>query len=434
MTVDRTKVLLIAEAANPDWVSVPLVGWNIATALRSEADVHIVTQVRNKVAFERRGMVEGVDFTAIDSEAIAEPFYRLANRLRGGAGKGWTTLTAFQSLSYPYFEHLIWKRFGDEIRKGVYDVVHRVTPLSPTSPSSLAAKCKSAGVPFLLGPLNGGLPWPEGYNRERIKEKEWLSFFRSAYRLLPALRATYRNASAVIAASGHTLGELKPYRRPMIYIPENGIEPELFPSHTRPSLSGRPLRAIFVGRLVPYKGADIAIEASAALLRSGKLRFDVVGDGPDMPSLRDLVCRLGLKDSVTLHGWKSQAEVAHYLADADLFVFPSIREFGGGVVLEAMASGAVPIVVDYGGPGELVDDLTGFRIKIAQRTELAGDLEALLRSICAGTFDLDAIGVAARKRAHEMYAWQKKAAQIAQVYRWLSKSEGDPPSFEFLHD
>lgn len=432
MNIAKPRVLVIAEAANPDWVSVPLVGWNIASALRSVADVHIVTQIRNRAAFLSRGLIEGRDFTAIDSEAFAAPFYRIAERLRGGDGKGWTTITALQSLAYPYFEHLVWRRFGNAIKAGEYDVVHRVTPLSPTAPSSLARRCRSAGIPFLLGPLNGGLPWHAEYGRERIKEREWLSYIRKAYTYLPTIRSTYRNAAAIIAGSRHTMGELSRYGRPMIYVPENGIDTDRFGSSARSAKRDTKLRLIFVGRLVPYKGADIAMEACRELLQAGKAHFDIIGDGPDMARLMSLKAELEIEQSVTLHGWKSHDDVAACLRTADAMVFPSVREFGGGVVLEAMASGVVPVVVDYGGPGELVTPACGFAVPIGPRKALVQQIASIVADMAAGKHDLQSMSVAAVTRIEQLYSWQAKAQQIAQVYQWLSSPQDSPPRFGFL--
>lgn len=432
MSKETPRVLVIAEAANPDWVSVPLVGWNIATALRDVADVHIVTQIRNRAAFLSRGLVEGQDFTAIDSEALAAPFYRLAERLRGGAGKGWTTLTALQSLAYPYFEHLVWKRFGDDIKAGTYDIVHRVTPLSPTAPSSLAKRSRRAGVPFLLGPLNGGLPWHPEFSRERIKEREWLSYIRKAYSYLPSIRSTYRNAAAIIAGSCHTAGELSRHGRPIIFIPENGIDSDRFVSASRGGEPEAKLRLAFVGRLVPYKGADIAIEACHVHLKEGQAHFDIIGDGPDMPKLQSLIAELGIENAVTLHGWKSHEDVAECLRSADVMVFPSVREFGGGVVLEAMASGVVPIVVDYGGPGELVTSACGFAVPIGSRNILTQQVGTIVAAIVAGEYDLGVMSKAAERRVQQLYSWQAKAKQILAVYQWLLASRDSPPDFGFL--
>ena len=428
----RPKVLVIAEAANPEWVSVPLVGWSLASALRDVADVHIVTQIRNRDAILRAGLVEGTDFTAINSEAVAKPFHKLASVLRMGSGKGWTMTTAINAVSYPYFEYLVWKQFGSDIRAGVYDLVHRVTPLSPTITSPIAPKCRAAGVPFVMGPLNGGVPWPKAFDSARRQEREWLSYVRGAYKLTPGRNRTVKAANVILTGSRHTQSEIPAkYQSKTIYMPENAIDTTRFNLTAKQDVTGQ-IRACFIGRLVPYKGPDMLLEAAAPVLQEGRLKLDMIGDGPMRPELEALADRLGISDAVTFHGNLPHGDVQKVAVQSNLLTFPSIREFGGGVVLEAMALGVVPMIVDYAGPGELVSPQTGYKVPIGTRAEIIERFRALLESVIDDPSALPALGAAGRARINELFTWEAKAKQVAAVYDWMLNEGKEQPDF-FSH-
>ncbi len=428
------RALLIAEAANPEWASVPLVGWSHATALARVTDAHIVTQIRNRDAFARSGLPAS-RYTCIDSEAVARRMYKVGEGLSGGAGKGWTTLMAAASLSYYFFEHVLWRLFGARIKAGEFDVVHRITPLSPTAPSLIAARCHRAGVPFVIGPLNGGVPWPKAFDAERRREREWLSYVRGAYKLLPGYSSTRRHASAILVGSRDTWAQMAPrYHDRCVYIPENGIDPSRF-AHAVEGPVGTPVRAAFLGRLVPYKGADMLIEAAAPLVRAGRLALDIIGDGPEMPRLRELVNKEGIEPGVEFPGWIEHAKVQDRLRRSDILAFPSIREFGGGVVLEAMALGLVPVIVDYGGPAELITPETGVAIPIGTRAEIVERFRNALTTVVDHAAWIRPMGRAARQRVLDHFTWDAKAAQVLQVYRWVTgRAAGKPADADLFPD
>lgn len=188
------------------------------------------------------------------------------------------------------------------------------------------------------------------------------------------------------------------------------------------------LRLAFVGRLVPYKGCDMAIESAAPLLRAGLASLDVVGDGPERQALEDLAKALGVDSAVRFRGWLSHSDVHEHMLRSDVFLFPSIREFGGGAVLEAMAAGCVPLIVDYGGPGELVTPETGFCVPIGTRAAIVADLLVALQEIQRMPQKLDQMRIAGQDRVRKSFTWESRADQIRRVYEW-SLNGGAKPDF-----
>ncbi len=417
----RIRPLIIAEAANPTLTSAALVGWSCAKAIAAQTDAHIVTEWRNRDDFIRAGMVEGKDFTAINNRRLQHMSWSLATKFSRKGSFSWSLYAVLSNLVYPFFERKLWQAFGPRLRAGEFDLVHRLLPLSPTTASWIAPRLKNIGMPFVLGPLNGGVPWPQGFADLRQQERDGAGRLRAFYRFSPGLKQTRESASAILTASRTTLREVPAHLRSRcVFMPENAVDLEKFPLAPKSVADPfKPLRISFVGRLVALKGVDMLIAAATPLVRSGALHLDIIGDGPERERLQAMVQSENITSGVCMDGWIPHAQLGARLRQSDLFVFPSIREFGGGVVLEAMALGIPAVVLDHGGPPELVPPGTGYVLPMTTREDIVTRLRQLLIELRADPSQLQSAGELAQAHVRKFYSWEAKAAQIHEVYRWV---------------
>jgi glycosyltransferase involved in cell wall biosynthesis len=420
------RVLILSESCNPEWPSLPIVAHNACMSIADHADVVVATHIRNKPVLDRTG-VGKAKIVYIDNEYIAAPLSKLAKRLRGGTDYAWTLAVAMAWPDQVAFEWEAWKRFKPELQRGEFDVVHRMTPMSPTLPSPMT---RWSPVPFIVGPINGGLPWPRGFEAEMRREKEYLRYVRAAYKFLPFYSSTYRKARCILASFKHTIDDLpRDVLDRTIDFPEVGIDPVRFAWPGERPRRER-LTFLFAGRLVPYKCADVAIEAFARSPELRRHRLVLVGDGPDRQKLEDLVKTHNLEGTVEILGKVPQAQVGVLMREADVFVFPSVRELGAGAVIEAMACGTVPVVVSYGGPEVLVTDATGVRVPLGTKPQLVEAYQRELERLVANRDKLPAMSRAAYERALKYYTWDAKALKTMEIYEWCLGRRAEKPVFE----
>lgn len=204
-----------------------------------------------------------------------------------------------------------------------------------------------------------------GSPEDRLRRLSWEATLVSVSTLLLAVSTPVRDILAV--------------RYPGIdvrYLP-NGIDP----SHIVPPEGLRnPLRILFVGRLVPYKGCQDAIRAIALLRRTWPgIGLDIVGDGFYRQELESMVKELGLGDAIEFKGWQEDGELAEAYARSTLAVVPSHEEAFGIVAIEAMAAGcpvvatSIPAFASY-----IRDGQTGLLATPEDPADLARQIDRLL--------------------------------------------------------
>ena len=411
----RLKVLVLAPDANPESISTSLVCCRHAEALARLHTVTLVTRAANEPALRRAG----APFHGI--EVINHPWL---DRIFA-----WSMRRLFKNnfhnrivtpFSYPFvvaFECRTWLQLRNRIMAGEFDIVLRLSPINTVLPSAISFFLRRHPLPFVVGPINGGLPWPKGFT-QADNQRSGVDSLRNLYRFLPFARSTYRRATAIIAGSSKTFAEFAHYREKLFFVPENAVSSSLCSGTARTFRPAARMELIFLGNLVPYKACDLALRGAARFLRNGTAHFAVVGDGPERNRLEQLAKSLGIEDQVTFCGMLSHAQAMERLRVADVLVFPSVREFGGGVVFEALAVGAVPLVADFGGPGDIVNPKIGHKVRLTNEEEVVAQIESFLTDLMNDPELVNRLRKQGMTYARDHLTWDAKAQDTTRVLLW----------------
>jgi glycosyltransferase involved in cell wall biosynthesis len=411
--MSRLRVLLLGPDCNPETVSISFVSYCHAAALAQLHDVTLVV----RAPVEDRVRRAKAPFRAI--EVVRMPLLeRIYAWIVRRIFKNYFDTQLLTAFVYPFalaFEWRAWRQLRRRIFASEFDVVLRLLPMPAVLPSPFAFFLRKGPIPFVLGPLQGGLRNAPGFSQP---DKQFFGL-RKLSRFLPFARSTYRHAAAIIFAVSHIRTEFAAYSDKSFFIPENGIARSLCVADGRRPEPGAKLELIFAGGFIRRKACYLGLRAAAPLLRNDLAHFTLIGAGPERSNLEQLVRDLGITKAVSFCGWLSHAEVLKGFRSADVAVLPGIREGGGGVVFEALASGAVPVILDWGGPGDIVHPEVGYKVPPSNEEEVVSQMERILSDLAGNRDLLYRLRQQGLSYARECLTWDAKAQATTQVLNWV---------------
>ncbi|HEB71005.1 MAG TPA: glycosyltransferase family 1 protein [Nitrospirae bacterium] len=391
------KVLLCARACAPNKGSESGVGWNWAVELALLGhEVWVLTRARNKPEIEEYLKINPV------GENLRFAYYDLP---------WWSP--QWKNNKKPrfiYLHYILWQigayRFARKLHSRIgFDLAHHVTWVSVRLPSFMG----NLGIPFIFGPVAGGerSPWPL---RSGYSWRGWLiDLLRDIVNLFvkidPVINRTFNQAQYIYVTSEQTK-KLIPKR----YWSKTHIQlaiglrekppPKTVNMNSDSKKSKKPFAILYVGRFLYWKGIHLGLTVFSDFLKAyPDSQLTLVGGGPDEAYLKRMAGQLKITENVSWIPWVNQSELSVLYSSSDIFLFPSLHDSGGMVVLEAMSHGLPVVCLDLGGPSVIVNDTCGRMINTGGRNksevitalskalqELAENKE-LLKSLRAGALE-----------------------------------------------
>lgn len=404
----KKKVLVSAYACEPDEGSEPGVGWHWVEEISREHDTWVITKKNNRESIERQ--LAALPNANLHFEYVEVPKWASFWKKKQRGVRIYYYLWQFVAL-------LKAKQLNQSV---VFDLGHHVTFVNDWLWTFFALM----PLPYIWGPVGSNSKLPDQLlldSKSRKKDLLMVTFKMVMRCIDPLYWVSMFRASKILAINEQTASVF-----PLGVFAKNKIEVhpaiavEQFNDLETVKKTGNKFRVLFVGRFIPIKGAHLAIDAFALFAkRQPDCNFTLVGKGTELIWLQQQVKRLGLQDKVEFIDWLPRDQVITLMAQADVFLFPSM-EGAGMVVLEAMALGVPVVCLDFGGPAAVIDKSCGFKVEIgSQQATVEALAKALIQLKTDEQLKLQLAEGAIKKVQLEML-WSSKSRFCRQVYSTLN--------------
>jgi glycosyltransferase involved in cell wall biosynthesis len=322
----------------------------------------------------------------------------------------------FGLLSHLYTQVLQRRIVRRLVSEHQIDVVHEPTPVSATLPSLMFG----LGVPVVIGPMNTSVKFPLAFRSRQNPTIDIL--IAIGYQFVDFFNRVFPGkikAETVLVANDRTKQALPTgVQGKIIELVENGVDFSVWRSDSTASKEpNKQVHFVFLGRLADWKGVDLLLEAFAAVATQTDAVLEIIGDGDMRGELEAQTARLGLDSSVVFSGWLSQDQCALKMKQADSMVFPSLREPGGAVVMEAMAVGLPVIATNWGGPADYLDSTCGILVEPASKEGFIKGMSDAMLKLAQSPELRQTMGKAGWERVRQHFDWERKVDRMIEIYQ-----------------
>lgn len=412
------KILVSAFSCLPDRGSESGVGWNIVEQLSKKHQVWVITQSRFRSRIEAK-------LSHRPSPSLHFIYFQLPLIPR------YTSVEGIFTNVYYYLWHIaVYFAARGHYQKINFDVCHHVTWGRYWMPNLLSL----LPVPFVWGPIGGGESAPKVFWRGFGWKGRWQERLRTFARMLgahdPLLRLTAKNTAIGLSTTRATMLTLKHLGVDRVeYFPchvgVNQKEFEYLSNLKHPS--DNTIRFISLGRLVPWKGIHLGLQAFALAKLKGA-EFFVVGDGEDRKRLEALADQLNISESVRFFSGVSRVEAWHQLEQCHILVHSSLRGSTTTACLEAMAAGRAVIAINSGhGAHAIPTQQTGIMVNATSPLLTINDTAAAMVRLASDHALRERMGRAASQLVASTYLWEKSTKVLSDYYRKCIRDSGKVP-------